>query len=98
VSRYFAGPWLGANVYLTNSASYSAAIEPGAYVLFAHDGDARDRDDILTALHLGLKLGFGPRRLRFFISGSAEWFPGANEQYYDRFFGLLGGGIVVRSL
>jgi hypothetical protein len=98
IARYFAGPWLGANVYLTNGASYSAALEPGAYLLFPHAGDAKQRDDILTGLHLGLKLGFGPRQLRFFLSASAEWFPGANEQYYDRFFGLLGGGIVVRSL
>lgn len=98
VARYFAGPWLGANVYLTNGSSYSAALEPGAYLLLSHSGDAKDRNDTLTALHLGLKLGFGPRRLRFFVSASAEWFPTADEQYYDRFFGLLGGGIVVRSL
>ena len=98
VASHFAGPWLGANVYLENSSSYSVALEPGAYLVFAHSGEPQERNDLEPGLHLGLKLGFGPRRLRFFVSGSAEWFPTADEQYYDSFFALLGGGILVRAL
>jgi hypothetical protein len=91
------GPWLGANVYVSRSPSYFVALEPGAYLLFAHSGEAAQRGDVEPGLHLGAKLGFGSTT-RWYLSASGQWFPGAAQEHYDAFFGLLGGGVMMRSL
>jgi hypothetical protein len=98
VAAHFLGPWLGANVYVSRGPSHFVALEPGAYLLIAHSGEAARRGDVEPGLHLGAKLGFGSASARWFVTASGQWFPRAADEHYDAFFGLLGGGVMVRSL